>query len=87
MRKLNFALESAGYKTTFQAGGITVQFPTVTIVIGKDADKEDLFMVYIQEDFDYGPEYKSLDDQTAEDVMKLCASHAPAVSTESRALS
>lgn len=86
MRKLNFDLESAGYKTTFQSGGITVSFPTVTIVIGKDDDKESLFMVYIQEDFDFGPKYTSLDDQSASDIMKLCASHAPAVSTESPAL-
>lgn len=87
MRELNFALASAGYKTTFQYGGITVEFPKVTIAIGQDADKEGLFMAYIQEDFDFGPKYTSLDDQSKSDIMKLCASHAPAVSTESPALS
>jgi hypothetical protein len=87
MNELNFDLKSAGYKATFIYGGIIVEFPKVTISVGKDPDKEGLFMVNVQEDLDFGPKYTSLDDQTAEDVMKLCASHAPDVSIESPALS
>lgn len=79
LRELNFALESAGYKATFQYGGITVLFPTVTIAIGQDDDKKGLFMVNIQEDFEFGPQHTSLDDQRTSDVMELCFSHAPAV--------
>ena len=76
MRELNFALQRAGYKTTFQYGGITVELPAVTIAIGKDDDKEGLFMVNIQEDLESGPEYKSMDDVSRADVMTLCASYA-----------
>ena len=86
MRELNFALESAGYKPTFQYGGITVTFPTVSISIGQDDDKEGLFMVNIQEDFDFGPKHTSLDDQRASDVMELCFSHSQTVSAQSPAL-
>lgn len=86
MRELNFALQSAGYKSTFQYGGITVEFPTVTISIGQDDDKVGLFMVNIQEDLDFGPKHTSMDDQSASDVMELCYSHAPVVSAQSPAL-
>lgn len=86
MRELNSALTRAGYNCTFQYGGITVTFPTVTIVIGQDEDKKDLFMVNIQEDFEFGPEHTSLDDVSQSNVMTLCASYALAIPAQTPAL-
>ena len=76
MRELNFDLTRAGYKCVFQYGEITVMFSTVTIAIGQDRDKADLFMVYIQEDLESGPMFKSMDDLSRADVITLCASYA-----------
>ena len=76
MRELNSALTRAGYQCTFRYGGITVTAGNVTIAIGQDRDKADLFMVYIQEDLESGPVFKSMDDLSRADVMTLCASYA-----------
>ena len=86
MNELNFALQKAGYKSVILYGGIIVDFPSVSIAVGKDEDKEGLFMVYIQEDFEWGPKHTSLDDQKASDVMALCLSHVPAIAAQTPAL-